>query len=103
MDLNKTDWNAEDRYWRDAYSGRPYATGGRSYDYYQPGYRYGYESASQHSGKRWEDVESDLKSGWDKYEHRGKSTWEEMKEAVRDAWNRMTGVFSGEEHHTTHR
>jgi hypothetical protein len=54
-----------------------------------PGYRYGCESAQKlHNGK-WEDVESELRTGWDRYEHRGTSTWEHMKDAVRDGWNRM--------------
>jgi hypothetical protein len=41
------DWTAEDEYWRTNYRSRPYA-GSQSYDYYQPGYRYGYESAHRY-------------------------------------------------------
>ena len=31
----------EDAYWRENYSKRPYAQGGRSYEHYQPAYKYG--------------------------------------------------------------
>jgi hypothetical protein len=82
-------WNTEDTYWRENWRARPYAQADRGFDYYQPGYRYGFESASKYRGRKWNDVESDLRSGWDKYEHRGQSTWEHMKDAVRDAWDRV--------------
>jgi hypothetical protein len=86
------DWNAEDSYWRANYSTRPYASSGSySYDYYQPGYRYGFESAQRYQGRRWEDVESDLERGWDRFEYRGKSTWQQVKDAARDAWDRVMG------------
>jgi hypothetical protein len=84
-------WDDEDTYWRSNYSGRPYASSGQNYDYYRPGYRYGYEAANKYHGRNWDDVESDLSRSWNSYEHRGTSTWEQMKHAVRDAWDRMTG------------
>ena len=84
------DWSTEDRYWRDNWRSRPYVTADRGYEYYQPGYRYGYESATRYRGRDWNDVENDLRTGWDRAEYKGKSTWENMKDAVRDAWNRVT-------------
>jgi hypothetical protein len=85
-------WTAEDEYWRANYQTRPYASsGGEDYTVYQPGYRYGYESAHRYEGRNWNDVESDLQRNWDMYEHRGTSTWEQIKGAVRDAWDRVTG------------
>jgi hypothetical protein len=86
-----TDWNTEDSYWRKNFSTRPYAQADRKYESFQPGYRYGFESANRHRGRQWNDVENDLRTGWDKFEHRGQSTWENVKHAVRDAWDRVTG------------
>lgn len=91
-DRDRFTWNDEDAYWRTNYRNRPYASSaGRDYDYYQPGYRYGFESASRYHDRRWEDVEPELSRGWSSYEHRGTSTWEQVKDAVRDAWDRITG------------
>ena len=60
-------WNDEDSYWRSNWRSRPYASGGSyDYDYYQPGYRYGFESAGRFADREWDDVESDLQSGWDR-------------------------------------
>ena len=92
---NRMDWTEDDAYWRENYRNRPYASSeNRDYTYYQPGYRYGFESASRFQNRSWNDVESELSTGWNKYEHRGSSTWESVKDAVRDAWDRVTG------HHT---
>jgi hypothetical protein len=85
------DWIMEDSYWRSNFASRPYARGDRGYEFYQPGYRYGFESANRYRGRQWNEVESDLRTGWDKYEHRGQSTWDNVKDAVRDAWDRVTG------------
>jgi hypothetical protein len=88
---DRFDWNDEDTYWRSNYNTRPYVTADEDYDYYRPGYRYGYESATRYRGRQWDDVESELSRSWDSYEHRGTTTWEQMKHAVRDAWDRVTG------------
>ena len=85
-------WEDEDAYWRSNFRTRPYASDAdRDYDYYAPGYRYGYEAANRYQNRSWNDVEADLSRDWSSYEHRGTSTWEQMKHAVRDAWDRVTG------------
>ena len=93
MDTNtRSVWNDEDTYWRTHYRTRPYASSaGRDYDYYQPGYRYGFEAANRYPNRTWSDVEADLARGWNTFEHRANATWEQMKDAVRDAWDRVTG------------
>ena len=83
------DWMNEDMYWRSNFSSRPYARSDRSYEFYQPGYRYGFESANRFRERQWNEVESDLRSGWDRFEYRGQSTWEHVKDAVKDAWDRI--------------
>jgi len=89
---DRSSWDDEDTYWRSNYRTRPYASdAGREYDYYRPGYRYGYEAANRYQNRSWNDVEADLSRDWSSYEHRGTSTWEQMKQAVRDAWDRVTG------------
>lgn len=81
----------ENSYWKEHYSTRPYAMADRGYDYYQPAYQYGWESAERYRPQPWHAVESDLRTGWDKARGQRTSTWEEVKHAVRDAWDRVTG------------
>jgi len=83
------DWDREESYWRDNWSTRPYASVDRGFDYYRPGYRYGFESANRYRGRNWDDVESDLRTEWSSYAHRGQSKWEHVKDAIRDGWNRV--------------
>lgn len=84
------DWTTEDNYWRSNFASRPYVRADRGYEAYQPGYRYGFESAKRYAGRKWNEVESDLRSGWDRYEHRAQSAWENIKDAVKDAWDHVT-------------
>jgi hypothetical protein len=97
MYTNRT-WDDEDAYWRSNYKSRPYA-GDFDYMFYQPAYRFGYESANRYSGRSWSDVESDLSKSWNAYEHRGTSTWQQIKDAVHDAWDRVTGHHLVGAHH----
>jgi hypothetical protein len=91
MPQNRT-WTEEDNWWRNNFSSRPYATGS-TYEEYRPAYQYGFESGQHHLGRKWNEVESDLRSGWEKFEgKRGAGgTWENVKHAVKDAWDRITG------------
>ena len=90
-DLNWIGWEDEDTYWRTNYRTRPYASSqSYDYDYYRPGYQYGFEAAHRHQGRAWNEIEPDLSRGWNSYEHRGTSTWDQVKAAVRDAWDRVT-------------
>ena len=85
------DWKTEEDYWRTNYTNRSYIGANKEFEYWRPGYRYGYDSAMKYQGRNWNDVENDLRTGWDRYEHRGKAAWEQIKDAVRDGWNRVTG------------
>jgi hypothetical protein len=80
---------AEDEYWRENYTSRPYVAQGTSYDTLQPAYRYGWESHQRYDGRSWTDVEDDLRSGWDKARGSSKMKWDDAKHATRDAWNRL--------------
>jgi hypothetical protein len=85
------DWNLDQAWWRENFRDRPYVVADRNFDYYEPGYRFGYEAATRYRGKRFDDVEPHLRTDYDRFEHRGKSTWESMKDAVHDAFDKVTG------------
>jgi len=78
----------EDAYWRENFRTRPYYTKGREYDHYAPAYRYGWESATRHTGRRFEDVESDLSKGWTSFRGKAATEWNDVKQATRDAFER---------------
>jgi hypothetical protein len=88
----KVNPTVEDSYWRDNYSLRPYAHKDRDYTFYQPAYKYGWESRASLKDAKWDDVESQLDAGW--MMRRGESTleWNDARPAAQDAWNRIDGL-----------
>ncbi|HAV36154.1 MAG TPA: hypothetical protein DCX52_07310 [Massilia sp.] len=83
---------SDDDYYRNHFTSN-YGTTGASYDDYAPAYSYGSEMArnQKYSGRKWDDVESDLSSDWaTRAGNKTGSTWEKMKAAVRHGWDRMT-------------
>ena len=85
----KIDPTIEDAYWRENYSKRGYVEKGAVYDAYAPAYRTGYEGRSLYAGKRYEDVESNLKSDYEKAKGTSGLAWEKAQPATKDAWHRI--------------
>ncbi len=90
------DPTAEDAYWRENYTTRSYVEPGSSYDDYQPAYRYGWESRTQHHGKAFNEVEADLERGWNSTKSTANMSWERAKHATRDAWDRVERDIPGD-------
>jgi hypothetical protein len=83
------DWAAHDEYWRDNYGERPYIKADRAYEYYQPAYKYGHESAFFYGGRSWDgEVEDDLARGWEQARGDSNCSWDEVRDAVRDSYER---------------
>jgi hypothetical protein len=85
----------ENDYWRESYAIRNYVREGESYETFAPAYRYGWEAYSRYPGKRFDDVESALRSGWERTEWNAALAWERAREAARDAWRRVEQALSG--------
>ena len=88
------DWNRDREWWRDNFRNRPYARADGTFEQYEPGYRYAYESYGRYKGRNFSDIEPELRTGYNNFEGRGQSTWENVKDSVRDAWDKLTGKES---------
>lgn len=84
------DPTAEEAYWRDNYSSRPYVTRGATFDDYGPAYRYGVDSYGRYEGREFDDVESELSRDWQRAKGNSKLTWDNAKHATRDSWQRVS-------------
>lgn len=84
------DPTAEDAYWRDNHSGRPYAKGS-DYATYQPAYRYGWEARDRYPDRSFDEIEPELASNWRTARGQTKLEWEKAKLAARDAWTHVEG------------
>ena len=90
------DPTVEDAYWRDNYTTRPYAEKSVSYEHYQPAYRTGYEGRARYTGKKFEEVETDLQRDYEKSKGNSSLTWDRAKQATRDAWHRVERALPGD-------
>jgi hypothetical protein len=91
------DATEEERYWRETFSSRPYWKRDRDFSYYEPAYRYGWESARRYAGDRrtFEELEPELQGGWLSWmvgDAPPAHEWHEFRDAVRDAWTRIRGT-----------
>jgi hypothetical protein len=85
----------EEEYWRRTYATRPYVRSGSDYDTYRPAYQYGWESYARFQGRRFDEVEPELRSDWEGRRDPGLS-WDNAREAVRDAWHRVERKLPGD-------
>ena len=80
----------EDAYWRENYRTRDYVEADRDYEYYQPAYRFGWESYSQYGHRQFDELDDDLAREWDTRRGDSQQTWREARDAARDAWRRVS-------------
>lgn len=98
QNANRTglDFAAEDRHWRDQYKRESYFSADHSYDDYAPAYRVGYEGAGRYAGRRFDEVETDLRRDYDSVRGSSKLSWEKAKSAARAAWDRIERAMPGD-------
>ncbi|MEO7761579.1 MAG: hypothetical protein ABIS68_06680 [Casimicrobiaceae bacterium] len=82
----------EDAYWREAYLNEPYVEPGQPYDYYATGFRTGWEGRVRHDGKRFDDVESELRAEYARAKGEPNPDWEQGRLAARAAWDRIEDI-----------
>ena len=90
--------SVHDMYWREAYSREPYYRTDYTYDDYAPAYRTGYEAGGRYlgQGKRFDDLESELRSNYERIKGKSRLAWEDAKDAVRAAWHRVERLMPGD-------
>jgi outer membrane lipoprotein SlyB len=90
------DPTVEDAYWRENYRTRSYVEPGTSYESYQPAYRTGYEGYSRYRGRRFDDVEMDLRRDYERTAGKSGLAWDKARHATRDAWHRVEEALPGD-------
>lgn len=80
---------AEEIYWREYYTREPYAARDKSYEYYAPAYRTGWEGRERYSGRNFDDVEMELRRDYDRIRGPNDAQWSEGRAAARAAWERI--------------
>ena len=84
--LNPT---AEEIYWREYYTQEPYYARDKTYEYYNTAYRTGWEGRAQHDGRRFEEVEEQLRVAYERVKTEASADWAQARDAARAAWERV--------------
>jgi hypothetical protein len=79
----------EDTYWQENYRGRGYVDPAQDYSYYQPAYRFGWESYSQYGRRSFDELDETLQEEWEDRRAATPMAWPEARPAARDAWQRL--------------
>jgi hypothetical protein len=69
-----------------------FGASGREYDWYGPGYRYGFDMAMDERWDEfdtWDEVEAEARAGWEKTENAAGRAWDDLKDAVRQGWEEV--------------
>jgi hypothetical protein len=80
---------AEEIFWRETYVREPYYVTGRSFEYYAPGFRAGWEGRVRLDGRSFEAAESELEAGYNLTKSELDPDWAEIRPAARAAWDRV--------------
>lgn len=84
------DWAAQDSYWQQTYPTRPYHTTAKTYDTYQPAYRYGADIYGKNPGVTYDELDqAQLRRDWNDARGASKLSWEDANPATRDAYMRL--------------
>ncbi|WP_035987922.1 hypothetical protein [Leptolyngbya sp. KIOST-1] len=82
---------ADDDYWRQNYSSRPYIESGYTYDDYSPAYRIGQEGYSTYypQGMTYQQAEPHLRQRYEQTPRSNRLGWDKARYAIQDAWYRL--------------
>jgi hypothetical protein len=89
------DPTAEDAYWRENHSKRPYHDPARTYEDLAPAYRHGWESKARYPDRGFDEVEPEVQRDWDSVKGESRLTWDHARDATRDAWERIENEVAG--------
>jgi len=80
----------EELYWREHHAAEPYFDRNFSFEDYLPAWRVGWEGRRRHAGRKFDEVENDLKAEF--HWNRGSSRllWDQARAAARAAFERRS-------------
>lgn len=83
---------AEEQYWRETFVREAFYEQGRSWGYYAPAFRAGWEGRVRHDGRSFEDAEPALIAGYNVSKSDRYPDWQAVRSAAKAAWDRVDQV-----------
>jgi len=85
---------AEEKFWRETFVREPYYEPGRTWGYYAPAFRAGWEGRVRHDGRSFEDAEPALIAGYNVSKTELYPDWSAVRPAAKAAWERVDHLRS---------
>lgn len=89
----------ENAYWQEQYNQEPYYVEGKSYEFYEPGYRAGWEGRSRYEDRSFDEAEEDLSTEYMSSRSDSDPEWDEIQPAAHAAWDRVDLRLQPEDQH----
>jgi hypothetical protein len=80
---------AEEKFWKETYVRESFYVPGKSFEYYAPGFRAGWEGRVRHDGRTFVEAEEALKSSYQTSKSELDPAWQDIRSAARAAWDRV--------------
>ena len=78
----------EELYWREHFASEPYYDPSFGFEDYLPAWRAGWEGRGRHAGKKFDEIEQDLKAEFHWNRGNSRLLWEQARDAARAAFER---------------
>lgn len=91
--VNPTEYT---EHFRSTYESAPHYKSGRTWNQYEPAYKYGYDRYDQYRGQKFDDVEGKLERDWAQTRGESDLAWNEARGAVRDGWHYIERAMPGD-------
>ena len=91
--VNPTEYT---EHFRSSYESAPYYSANRTWNDYEPAYKYGYDRYSEYRGQKFDDIESNLERDWNATRGKSQLAWDEARGAVRDGWHYIERAMPGD-------
>ena len=85
----RVDANAENRHWRNQFRREPYYLQAYTFGDYAPAYLTGYQGYARLAGKRFDQIERELRIDYEANRANSDLSWLEARPAIRAAWERV--------------
>jgi hypothetical protein len=85
----------EELFWRETYLREPYYVKGRTFEYYAPGFRAGWEGRVRHDGRTFNEAEPELIADYGLTKTELDPAWHDVRPAARAAWDRVDSGWKG--------
>ena len=83
-------------HFKETYQSAPYYSAGKTWNDYEPAYKYSYDAYGRNQGQSFEAIEPQLERDWESSRAKSSLAWNEARGAVKDGWHYIERAIPGD-------